>query len=88
MRLIALAPLALLAACQVTEVDNSVTVAYNQDVAENAVDDVTNAAHEAGAAIVNDSKKAGAAIANGAEAAAEKVENTDIDVRVTNEAAN
>lgn len=88
MRLIALAPLALLAACQVTESDNSVTVGYNQDVAENAVADIKNGAEEAGAAIVSDSKEAGAAIANGAEAAKDKVDNTDVDVTVSNTSAN
>ncbi|MEP7315432.1 MAG: hypothetical protein ABI667_01915 [Sphingomicrobium sp.] len=88
MRLIALAPLALLAGCQVTEGNNSVTVGYNQDVAENAVADIKNGAEEAGSAIVTGSKEAGAAVANGAEVAKDKVENTDVDVTVTNTSAN
>ena len=69
MRPIYLAPLALLAACQVSEGNNSVTVAYNQDVAENAVEDVANAAEEAGEAI-----------ANGTEEAVDRAQNVDIDV--------
>lgn len=76
MRIFALAPLALLAACQVSEGDNSVTVSYNQDVAENAIDDAASGLQEAGEAI-----------ANSAEAAKDKVENTDVDITVTNEAA-
>ena len=88
MRLIALAPLAMLAACQVTEGNNSVTVGYNQDVAENAVDDIKSGAQEAGAAIVDDSKEVGAAVANGAEIAKDKVQGADVDITVSNNAAN
>jgi hypothetical protein len=69
MRLIAIAPFALLAACQVSEGNNSVTVSYNQDVAENAVDDVANAAQEAGTAI-----------ANGTEEAVDRAQNVEIEV--------
>ncbi len=87
MRLIALLPLALLAACQVSEGENSVTVSYNQDVAENAVDDIAAGAKEAGNAIVEESKKAGDAVADGAEKVGDKVENTDVDITVKNEAA-
>ena len=87
MRLIALLPLALLAACQVSEGENSVTVSYNQDVAENAVDDIAAGAKEAGNAIVEESKKAGDAVADGAQKVGDKVENTDVDITVTNEAA-
>ncbi len=87
MRILALVPVVLLAACQVSEGENSVTVSYNQDVAANAVDDVTNAAQDAGKAIVTGTKEAGEAIENGAEAAKEKVENTDVDVTIKNEAA-
>ncbi len=88
MRLIALTPLALLAACQVTEGNDSVTVGYNQAVAENAVDDIKNGAEEAGAAIVTGSKEAGAAVVNGAEAAKDKVESADVDVTVSNNSTN
>lgn len=69
MRLIMIAPFALLAACQVSEGNNSVTVAYNQDVAENAVEDVANAAQEAGTAI-----------ANGTEQAVDRAQNVQIEV--------
>ena len=69
MRLIFIAPFALLAACQVSEGNNSVTVAYNQDVAENAVDDVANAAEEAGEAI-----------ASGTEEAVDRAQNVEVEV--------
>jgi type III secretion system FlhB-like substrate exporter len=84
MRILALAPIALLAAaCQVEEGNNSMTVSYNQDVAENAVAHVANGAEEAGEAIVNSAQQAGQAIENGAAT----VRNTDIDVTVENKAA-
>lgn len=83
MRILALAPIALLAACQVSEGNNSMTVSYNQDVAENAVADVANGAEEAGEAIANGAQQAGEAIENGAAT----VRNTDVDVTVRNEAA-
>jgi len=77
MRLILIAPMALLAACQVSEGNNSVTVAYNQDVAENAAQDVANAAEEAGDAI-----------ANGTEEAVDTAKNVDVDVDVDTNKAN
>ena len=83
MRILALVPVALLAACQVSEGNNSMTVSYNQDVAENAAADVANGAEEAGAAIANSAREAGQAIENGAAT----VRNTDIDVTVENKAA-
>jgi hypothetical protein len=69
MRLIMIAPFALLAACQVSEGNNSMTVSYNQDVAENAVADIANGAEEAGEAI-----------ANGTEEAVDRAQNVDIEV--------
>lgn len=69
MRLIMIAPFALLAACQVSEGNNSVTVSYNQDVAENAVADIANGAEEAGDAI-----------ANGTEEAVDRAQNVQIEV--------
>ena len=80
MRMIFALPLLALAACQVTKDDQNdqVTVQYNQDVAENAAEDVANGA-----------KEAGEAIANGAEEAAATVKNVDVDVDVdTNKADN
>jgi hypothetical protein len=87
MRFIAITPLIFLAACQVSDGENSVTVSYNQDVAENAIDDVTNAAEEAGNAIITGTKEAGETIENNAEKAKDKIENTDVDLTITNEAA-
>ena len=78
MRMMLALPLLALAACQVTDDDKNdqVTVQYNQDVAENAVDDIANGAKEAGEAIVNSAQDAGAAI-----------KNVDVDVDVdTNKA--
>jgi hypothetical protein len=71
MRMIFALPLFALAACQVTKDDKNdqVTVQYNQDVAENAAEDIANAA-----------KEAGTAVANGAEEAVDTVKNVDVDV--------
>ena len=69
MRLIMIAPFALLAACQVSEGNNSTTLSYNQDVAENAVADIANGAEEAGEAI-----------ANGTEEAVDRAQNVEIEV--------
>ena len=69
MRTILALPFLVLAACDVSEGNNAVTVAYNQDVAENAVEDVANAAEEAGEAI-----------ANGTEEAVDAARNVDVDV--------
>jgi hypothetical protein len=66
MRMILALPLLALAACQVTKDDTNdqVTIQYNQDVAENAAEDVANGAREAGEAIVNSAEEAGAAARN------------------------
>jgi hypothetical protein len=66
-----------LAACQVTKDDanDSVTVEYNQDVAENGIEDAANLAGNVAATVAND-----------VEQAADKVENTDIDVDVNTNA--
>jgi hypothetical protein len=71
MRIALALPLFALAACQVTEDDTNdqMTVQYNQDVAENAAEDVANAAEEAGEAVINGAKDVGNA-----------VENVDVDV--------
>ncbi len=72
-KIILLAPALLLGACQVTDdkANDQMTVAYNQDVAENAGAAALNTVDQAAGAIVNDTK----------EAAAE-VRNLDVDVRV------
>ena len=64
-------PLLALAACQVTKDDanDSVTVEYNQDVAENGLEDAGNLAENVGEAISNDVSEA-----------ADKVENVDVEV--------
>ena len=71
--LIALPALLALTACQVSkdEANDTVSVTYNEDVAANAVDDVGNTAENVAEAIGNDVQKA-----------ADKVENTDVDVDV------
>lgn len=73
MRALIVLPLLAMAACQVTKDDanDSVTVEYDQDVAENGLEDVGNLAENVGEAISNDIGEA-----------ADKVENTDIDVDV------
>ncbi len=73
MRALIALPLLALAACQVTKDDanDSVTVEYNQDIAENGLEDAANVAEDVGGAIANDVSDA-----------ADKVENTDIDVDV------
>ena len=73
MRALLAVPLLAMAACQVTKDDanDSVTVEYNQDVAENGFEDAANLAENVGEAIAND-----------VDDAAKKVENTDIDVDV------
>ena len=71
MRLAIVIPIVLLAACDVDQGNNAVTVSYNQDAAENAVADVSNAAEEAGEAI-----------ANGTQEAVDTAKNVDVDVDV------
>ena len=80
MRLLILLPPMFLAACQVSQdSDNgTITAEFNQDVAENAAQDVANGAEALGGAIVNE-----------AEQTAAKIENTDVDVSIdTNTADN
>lgn len=71
MRFAYLLPLVVLGACQVTEDDQNdqVTLQYNQDVAENAADDIANGAEQAAAAI-----------ANGAEEAVDSARNVEVQV--------
>jgi hypothetical protein len=79
MRALILLPLFALTACQVTKDDanDSVTAQYNEDVAENAVEDLGNTAE---------------AVANDVESTAEKVgnrlENMDVDIDVDTNTAN
>ena len=71
MRALLALPLLALAACQVTKDDanDSVTVEYNQDVAENGLEDAGNLAENVGGIIANDVSDA-----------AEKVENVEVEV--------
>jgi hypothetical protein len=71
MRALLALPLLAMAACQVTKDDanDSVTVEYNQDVAENGLEDAGNLAENVGEAISNDVSEA-----------ADKVENVDVEV--------
>ena len=72
MRYVILAlPVLALAACNVSKEGNSVTVQYDQNTAEEAAADVGNFAENVGGAIAND-----------VDRTADKVQNTDVDVRV------
>ena len=70
-------PVLLLGACQVSKDDanDSVTVAYNQDLAENAAADVANTAGEIAEDIGNDVQRTGDKIEN-------KVGDKDVSVNV------
>lgn len=71
--LISTASILFLAACQVTKDDanDSVSVTYNQDLAENAVADAGNVAENVAAGVGNEVGKA-----------KDKISNTDVDVKV------
>ena len=67
-----------LAGCQVStdDANDSTTVQYNQDLAENVAGDVTNQAVAIGGHISNDVKEAGATVKN-------EVGDVDVDVDVS-----
>jgi len=69
--LIALPALLLLGACNVSKEGNAVTVQYDQNTAENTAADIGNTAQNIGSDIGNDVKKT-----------ADKIQNTDVDVKV------
>ena len=73
MRIFFAVPLLMLGACQVTKDDNSTTVSFNEDVAENAAADAGNFAENVGGMIAND-----------VDETADKVQNEvgDVDVNV------
>ena len=81
MRAAIVLPVLLLGACQVTKDDanDSVSVAYNQDIAENAAADVANTAETIGADIANDVERTGDKVQN-------KVGDVDVDVDVSRNA--
>ena len=68
---LAIVPLLLLGACQVSKGSNEVSVTYNEDVAENAAADVGNTAENIATDIGNDVKKT-----------ADKLQNTDVSLNV------
>ena len=73
MRILLTVPLLLLGACDVgvDDANDSVSVQYNQDTAENVASDAGNLAQNVGGAIANDVEKT-----------ADKVQNTNVDVDV------
>jgi hypothetical protein len=75
MRAAIILPVLLLGACQVSKDDanDSVTVAYNQDLAENTAADVANTAGNIASDIGNDVERTGDKISN-------KVGDVDVDV--------
>ena len=75
MRLLLAAPL-LLGACQVSKDDNSTTVSFNQDVAENAAEDIGNTAENIGGMIANDVDETADKVKN-------EVGDVDVDVNVS-----
>jgi hypothetical protein len=77
MRILVALPLLALAACQVTtdDANDSVTVEYDQDVAENGLEDAANLAGNVAGTVANDVEQAADKVEN-------KVENTDIKVDV------
>ena len=70
---LAIVPLLVLGACQVSNDENNGTtsITYNSDVAENAAADVGNTAENIASDIGNDVKKTG-----------DKLQNTDLSVNV------
>lgn len=70
---ISTAAILLLAACQVSKDDanDSVSMTYNEDVAENALADIGNTAENVAADVSNEVGEAG-----------DRIENTDVDVDV------
>lgn len=75
MRIAIFAPLLLLAACNVDQDGNAVTVQYDQNTAEEAVADVSNTAQDIGGAIANDVSETAAKVEN-------RVGNADVDADV------
>ena len=76
MRILFAVPLLMLGACQVTKDDNSTTVSFNQDVAENAAADAGNFAENVGGIIANDVDRTADKVQN-------KVGDVDVDVNVS-----
>ena len=83
MKIIIALPLLALAACQVTKDDanDSVTVEYNPDLAENGLEAAADFAGNVAGTVANDVEQAADKVEN-------KAENTDIDVDVDTNTAN
>ena len=81
MRAAIILPVLLLGACQVStdDANDSMTVAYNQDLAENAAADVSNTAQDIGGDIANDVERTGDRVQN-------EVGDVDVDVDVNRNA--
>ena len=77
MRILFVLPLLALSACQVTKDDanDSMTVEYNQDVAEEGLADAANLAENVAGTVANDVQRAADKVEN-------KAENVDVDVDV------
>lgn len=69
--LIAIPALLAVGACNVSKEGNAVTVQYDQNTAENTAAEIGNTAENVASDIGNDVKKTG-----------EKIQNTDVDVKV------
>ena len=76
MRILFAVPLLMLGACQVTKDDNSTTVSFNEDVAENAAADAGNFAENVGGMIANDVDRTADKVQN-------EVGDVDVDVNVS-----
>ncbi len=78
MRAIIILPVLMLGACQVSKDDanDSTTVQFNQDLAENVAADVTNQAGAIAGYISNDVQEAGATVSN-------EIGKVDVDVDVS-----
>jgi hypothetical protein len=78
MRILIAAPLLLLGACNVDRDagNDTTTVSFNEDVAENTLQDVGNAAENIGGAIAND-------VSESADRVKNEVGDVDVDVNVS-----
>jgi hypothetical protein len=76
MRILLAVPLLLLGACQVSKDDNSTTLSFNEDLAENTAEDIGNAAENLGGAIANEADETADKVKN-------EVGDVDVDVNVS-----
>lgn len=83
MRILIAAPLLLLGACNVDRDagNDTTTVSFNEDVAENTLADVGNAAENIGGAIANEAQETADKVEN-------KVGDVDVDVNVSRDTGN